>query len=390
MINSNFAPDELTLAVSTCTRGSVGMGGASFTTSNSRSITGWTSVRVSRGIERCPSDFEVSFTEPLPGPTDLIIQPGDEVEVYLGTDLVLSGFVDRYMPRFSATEHSIRVQGRSRCQDLIDCSAKWPGLQFVKQPLLTIAQQLCAVYGIKVTLAPGSDQGEPIPQLNIMVGEPVLDVLERLCRFRALLLYDQPDGSLLLSSIGTQENLGFPTPIGTKLASSALAQGVNVLSASAMYAMDGRFSDYDAVRQSLDTCEDVGDGGNLIAHVADPGVPRFRYRAIVAEAVAGGADVAEQQAIWEMNSRIGRAFQVRLTTDNWRDSSGELWTPNTLVNIDLPALKMKPQTWLISDVTYKRDAQGTTADLVIMPPQAFYQKPIILFPVAPDVVNTSK
>jgi len=57
MINSNFAPDELTLAVSTCARGSVGMGGASYTTSNSRSLTGWTSVRVSRGIERCPSDF---------------------------------------------------------------------------------------------------------------------------------------------------------------------------------------------------------------------------------------------------------------------------------------------------------------------------------------------
>jgi prophage tail gpP-like protein len=43
---------------------------------------------------------------------------------------------------------------------------------------------------------------------------------------------------------------------------------------------------------------------------------------------------------------------------------------------------------LISEVTYKRDANGTTADLVIMPPEAFYQEPIILNPIAPDVVST--
>jgi len=343
---------------------------------------------LSRGIERCPSSFQVSFTEPLDGASDVIVQPGDEVEIYLGTDLVLSGFIDRYIPSYSKTDHTIRIEGRSKCQDLVDCSAKWTGLQFVSQPLLTIAQQLCAVYGVKVALAPGSNQGDPIAQLNIMVGESIYEVLERLCRFRGLLLYDQPDGSLLLASGGTQDGAS-ASPIGTATAASGFQEGKNVLTATAVYGMDGRFSDYDAVRQSLDTCQDVGDAGNLIVRVEDPSVTRFRYRAIVAESVFGGPDVAIQRANWEMASRYGRSFQVRLTTDTWRDSAGTLWTPNTLVAIDLPNLKLTPRTWLISDVTYKRGADGTTCDLTIMPPEAFYQEPIILNPIAPDVTTVN-
>lgn len=366
--------DDLTLRVSTCTRNtSAASGQPTYTTSNARSITGWTRVRVSRGIERCPSDFEVEFTEPYDAVGDVIAQPGDQCEVLLGNDVVLTGFVDRYLPSYNARQHTIRITGRSKCQDLVDCSAKWPGGQLLNMPLLQIAQNLCAVYGIPVNLASGSNQGDPIPQLNIMVGEPIYDVLERLCRFRALLLYDQPDGSLLLSGIGTQQ------------AASGFKEGINVLSAGAMYGMDGRFSDYDAVRQSLDTCEDVGDGGNLIASETDTGVPRFRYRAIVAESVFGGQDVAAQRAKWELARRFGRSFQVRVTTDSWRDSSGALYAPNTLISVDLPGLKLKPQTWLISDVTYKRDDGGTTCDLTIMPPAAFEQQPIILNPIAPDV-----
>lgn len=390
MINSNFDPDELTLAVSTCTRGSVGAGGLSYTTSNARTISGWTSVSMSRGIERCPSSFVVNFTEPFPGASQVLVQPGDEVEVYLGTDLVLSGFVDRYIPSYNKTEHSIRIEGRSKCQDIVDCSAKWPGMQFVNTPLFTIAQQLCAIYGVKVVIAPGTVQGAPITYQNIIPGESVYAILERLCRFRALLLYDQPDGSLLLASGGTQTDNPAAAPIGTATAASGFQEGVNVLAASALFSMDGRFSDYDALYQGLDTYQDIGNGGNLIAHVTDAGVPRFRYTAIISENVAGGAVVAEQRAIWEMNSRVGRSFQVRLTTDTWRDSAGTLWTPNTLVPIDLPSLKLQPKTWLISDVTYKRDQNGTTADLVIMPPEAFYQEPINLFPVAPDIANASQ
>ncbi|MFX1674047.1 Mu P family protein [Paraburkholderia sp. A2WS-5] len=377
--------DDITLRVSTCTRDpNPAAGEPTFYASNGRDITGWTSLRVSRGIERCPSDFEVSFTEPYPGVSQVIVQPGDLVQVLLGPDVVLTGFVDRYMPSYNAREHTTRITGRSKCQDLVDCSAKWTGGQLLNLTVEQIAKQLCAVYGIDVNVASGTVIGDPIPQLNIMVGEPVYEVLERICRYRALLLYDQPDGSLLLANGGAGTG-----SIGTRKASSGFTEGVNVASAGGMNSMDGRFSDYDAVYQGLDTLQDIGDGGNLIAHVTDPGVPRLRYRAIVSENVAGGSTVAQQRANWELAARMGRSMQVRLSTDSWRDSAGMLYEPNTLVDIDLPGLKLTPKTWLIADVTYLRNEQGTRADLTIMPPQAFYPEPVTLYPIAPDYTTVN-
>lgn len=367
--------DDIRLEVSSCTKNpNPKPGDDTYFRSNTRNITGWTNIRVTRGIERVPADFEIEFTEPYPGRNQVVVQAGDECRVYLGSDLVLTGYIDRYIPSFDKTNHTIRISGRSKSQDLCDCSAKWEGMQFLNSPILLIAQRLCAVYGIKVRLDPDANQGDPIEQTNIFASEPIYDVLELLCRFRALLMYDDPDGSLLLSGIRK------------KHAASGFTEGINVLSASAMYGMDGRFSDYDALRMNMDMLSDVGEGGNLIAHVSDPGVPRFRYKVIISEQVAGGAEVAAQRAKWEMARRYGRAFQVKLTTDSWRDSAGALYEPNTLVPLDLPGLKMRePQTWLISEVTYKRDENGTTADLVIMPPEAFYQQPILLNPVAPDI-----
>lgn len=345
-------------------------------------------MKVTRGIERCPSGFSVSYTEPMPGRTDVLTQPGDECKVYLGSDLVLTGFVDRLIPSFSGREHTVHIEGRSKCQDLVDCSLKWPGGEFRNMNVLEIAQALCSWYGITASAAQGTNVGDRLEQYNAMLGESVYDLLERLCRFRALLIYDQPDGSLLLASGGPPTSEGAPNGIGTRTATGGLKEGVNVQSASMMYGMDGRFSDYDAVHQALDTFTDQGDGGNLISRVVDSGVPRFRYRVIISEQTFGGQGTAVQRANWEMARRIGRSYQIRLTTDSWRDAAGMLWEPNTLVTVDLPSLKMRePKTWLISEVTYKRDENGTTADLVIMPPEAFYQQPIMLFPITPDIIR---
>jgi Mu-like prophage tail protein gpP len=341
----------------------------------SQQISGWKSIRVSRGIERCPSDFEIEATERFPGANEVQISPGDECTVFLGYDIVISGYVDRIRPRIKKNDHAVVVSGRGKCQDLVDCSVYKSGFQYLNMHVLDIAKQMAAEMGVSVFLAGGTDQGDVIPQLNVIMGETPYDVLERLCRFRAMLLYEDTDGSLLLSGIGIQS------------AASGFQEGINVEEAEGIYAMDGRFSTYVAVQQGLDVWRDVGDGGNLIAIETDPGVPRNRPKVIIAEGVYGGQDVAAQRAKWEKARRYGRAFAVRLTTDGWRDSAGALYEPNTLVTLDIPSLKLNGKTWVISDITYTKNMQGTHATMTIMPPQAFDQQPVILNPIAPDVTQ---
>ncbi|AYQ37625.1 bacteriophage Mu P family protein [Burkholderia aenigmatica] len=382
--------DDITLKVATCTRNeSAKLGDDTYTKSNARTIAGWTSIRMTRGIERCPSDFEVSYTEPYPGTNDILVQEGDWVEVKLGDDKVMTGYVDRCTISITSREHSLRINGRSKCQDLVDCSSYLDGGQLLNMTVDKIAAVLCAPFGISVSVAAGTDVGDPIEQVNVMVGETPYSVLELLCRYRALLLYDTPDGNLLLASGGDAKTSG-PIAIGARVASSGFTEGINVESATFVRSINGRYSRYDATYMGLDTLRDIGDGGNIIVHKSDDTVPRFRYRAIVSEHVTGGPIIAADRVNWELAYRYGRSYPIRLITDSWRDSAGSLYEPNVLVDVDLPSMKLPKKRWLISEVTYTRDAQGTHAELLIMPPQAFYQEPIILNPVFPDATKVTQ
>ena len=367
--------DDLLLRVSTCTynKSAATGSGNSYTKSNPREIAGWTGVALYRGIERCPSGFEIEFTEPSGSVAEMIVQPGDFCEVFLGSDKVLTGYVDRYMPSYSQGQHTVAISGRSKCQDLIDC-ASFPGGEPYRQVTLqSLAQTLCQPYGITVSTDNGVDPGVVYPIIVVMEGEASFEVLERLSRNNGVLLYDDVDGNLVISAIGTKQ------------ASSGFEEGVNVLSAAAMYSMDGRFSHYGAFLNSLNIYADEGNGAFMRGVVRDPGVPRFRWRAIVSEVQVGGTQLAVKRMEWEATRRLGRSFQVRLRTDSWRDSSGALYAPNTLAAIDLPGLKLQPKVWLISDVVYRRDSRGTTCDLTIMPPEAFDVMPDLIYAAPPDI-----
>ncbi len=349
-----------------------------------RQISGWTSIRVTRGIERVPSDFEIEMTELDPdGASSLVVQPGDACQVKLGNDLVITGYVDRFTPSIDSGRHSIRVVGRSKCADLVDCDAEWPGGQISGSSVLSIAQKLAAPYG---KFSDGSkpnpilvstdvaDLGPVIPQFNLNLGEKAFEIIERLCRLAALLAYDEPDGNLFLTRVGTTE------------AASGFKQGVNVQSASITYSIDQRYSEVLAFIQSLDTFLDLGDDGNLLATVTDPNVARHRRKIVLAESGDSGFEVAKKRADWEVARRSGRSRQLIVVTDGWRDSAGVLYTPNTLVPVEFPALKLPLSKWLISEVTYSRDNEtGTTARLTIMPPDAFLPQPVVLLPTFSDI-----
>ena len=107
---------------------------------------------------------------------------------------------------------------------------------------------------------------------------------------------------------------------------------------------------------------------------------------IIAEAGDSNFEVAKKRAKWEAVRRFGRSRQVRLTTDSWRDEKGVLWTPNTLVPLSLPTLKVDNVLWTVAEVTYARNEQdGTVAQLVIMPKEAFIPQPVVFMPAPADV-----
>lgn len=302
----------------------------------------------------------------------MIVQPGDACQISLGGDLVITGYVDEFKPSFSPEAHAIRVAGRGKCQDLVDCSAVWPNSQISGTSAVDIATKLASHYGIEVYC--DVTGLVTIPQFNIFIGETSFEIIERVSRYSQLLVYDQPDGNLRLAQAEDQAQ-----------AAGGLAQGFNVQAASVRNSAQDRFSKYTAFAQSVATFGDAGVGPSMLATIEDKDVARVRERYVVAEAVQGFKDLAQKRVNWEMNRRIGRARVVTIVTDSWRDAAGVLWQPNTLVNISLPSLKVQNETWLIGEVTYHRTIEGgTTAELTIMDPRAFKPEPIALQPIFVD------
>src|SRR5579872_4383016 len=106
-----------------------------------RELSGWEMIRVTRGIERCPNDFEVQLSD-SGGSADVPAQPGDACQVYIGSDLVITGYVDVFNPSINARAHTVRITGRGKCRDLVDCSATYPGGQIVGDTVSGIAAKL--------------------------------------------------------------------------------------------------------------------------------------------------------------------------------------------------------------------------------------------------------
>lgn len=339
-------------------------------------VTGWESIRVTRSCERVPADFDIRLTERYPGAADVVIKPGDPCQVKIGDDLVITGYVDRYMASFSSRSHEVRVCGRSKSEDLVDCSIDLPNEhnQLHETSLLGLAQKVAAPYNVTVSSITGDNipisnpNGSPV-QFNFALTETPYEIIERVARYAGVLVYDSPDGSLLLAKVGQ-----------TRMA-SGFAQGVNVQVASVSFSMDERYQVYEAHLFAYDDLWQYGqNNGNNLGTFRDEGVPRFRLLAVVSDQSQYGQPLVQKRAQWEMARRRGRSQAVRLTCDSWRDSAGNLWAPNAYAMVNLPALKLTPSDpWIIGEVSFLRDGErGTVADLMLMPSEAFVPEPSVL------------
>ncbi|WP_314723406.1 phage baseplate assembly protein, partial [Rahnella variigena] len=194
------------------------------------------------------NDFELSLMDEYPGSNDKqLVKEGDPCIVKIGADTVITGYIDRWAPMISALRHEVRATGRSKCEDLVDCSAKWDNNVITGATPLQIAQRLAAPYSITVS----SDVTgiKNVPQFTLNWGESSQEIIDRITRWAALLYYDLPDGSLYL------------TRVRTKKAASGVAQGVNIEAAAYEASMDERFSEYTGVSMTVNPLvDDTGYG----------------------------------------------------------------------------------------------------------------------------------
>jgi prophage tail gpP-like protein len=338
-------------------------------------ITGWQNVSVTRSNELCPNSFVLTATDQYANdPTRATVcpkGPGEKCQIFIGSDLVITGYVEQYTITVSATQHDITIAGRGLCVDLSDCSAQIPGNTISAKNALDLATQLCKPFNLNARSAV-DDLGKPIKTFTVSLGETSYEIIERVARYAGYLVYEDELGTMVLDRVGTQSM------------ASGFAMPGNVESATTTLSASQRFSSYTVVWNTINQYAEISPLANNQAVVTDDAFIKMfpnrpRPRIIVSEQIEPGVNFAQLRANWELARRIGRSQAINLTCDSWRDSAGQLWRANMLAPIYAPGLKIVNATWIIGTVTFRKDASGTHADLTLMPPDAFNPEPSTLY-----------
>lgn len=334
---------------------------------------GWLDVRVTRGIERACGSFEVKATQKWPGlAAHFAIPEGAACQIYIGDDLVLTGWVDVVDAKRRKDSASLGISGRSKTGDLVDCSPDLAEVDMAGLDLAGVARKICAPFGIEVV---AENTGPVFPVASAHHGESCWKLIERLARQRKMLVMDDPEGRLVLAQLGSE-----------RAADRLVHPADGLVEIGWRRDMSGRFSDYIVKAQAggrwADAGSTSGGGGDgelpsALAHVEgrfrDPGVTRYRPKVILSEGAAK-KEGAGARAEWECRRNIGKSLRVHGTRVWWRQSDDSLWRPNLLIPCELPDLNLSAEL-AIAEVHYQKSDQGTLTHLELAPPEAFTPEP---------------
>lgn len=381
---------------------------------------GWKSVRISAGIERQARDFDLEVTDKWPGQTDIPrrIQPGDLCQVFIGKNLVLTGFVDATPIRYDGKTVGVGVKGRSKTADLVDCcpipsgqstavtttgsnAGSWGDVigpngkkqaplnvikapstsanQWRNQKMEVIAASLAAPYGVRVVSE--VDTGAAIPDHQVQVGETVFESIDRMMRLRHVLSTDNERGDLVFIEVGS-----------TGRATTAIELGKNILSGDAQLDYKGVFSEYIVKGQragndeqhGADVAEEEGTADDESSHtpattatgktatVKDARATRRRVLVIKQSGQADDGTCAER-AEYERAHRAAKALQTTYKISGWRQEDGSLWQPNLLARVRDGLIGFDNEM-VIAEVAWVMDAQGFRVEIKVGPPDGYKTK----------------
>lgn len=331
---------------------------------NGKSYEGWQEISVKRSMKAISGSFTLKVIDKwAEEKVAWKIAPGDSCQVKIGSDTVITGYVDAVTPKFDQGNRSMSITGRDKTGDLVDCSVEHSSGTWTNISLLALAKKVATPFGIGVKLI-ATGVNAVFPAWKIQQGESAFETLERAARLRGVLLMNDGLGNILITSTST-------TRAGTEL-----VQGQNIREAEGDYNQKERFSKYIVKSQSggLEGADPEVDF-TCKGTATDPGVTRYRPIMIVAEG-ASTATVCRQRAKWESSVRIGKSSRVTIKVVGWRKNDGKLWAVNELTQVKAPWIGINMEL-LITEVAFQKGSE-TTTQISLEPAEAYTPDPTFI------------
>lgn len=342
---------------------------------------GWLSSTIERSIDNLAATFDIPVSL-IPGAAPQIARQ-DLVKVRINDTLVATGYALVADPFYQRNDCGLRVSGRSRVGDMVQCAAIHAGGQWRGAKIDQIARDIAAPFEVEVVVE--TDVGAPIAEFKLEHGEKAVDALARAARLRGVLVTTNAQGQLLITRAGTQRSHG------------AIVRGLNVISMEPAGSDEDRFSHYIVKGQGGGAAKKTGarhlqplavgqtagasaaksfeKQKELKGEVRDEAMQRYLPLVVNAE---GNKSAADMQKLAEHTMRVkrGQALGIRYTVEGWT-WEGKPWEINTLVPVWDDIAGLEGALWLICSVRSTVDRkEGDVTELLVRPPEAYDTIPI--------------
>lgn len=324
----------------------------------------WDSVRITRSIDAMDLiDFGAPFEENN-NEFRSIFRPMSyqSASFTVGGELLFSGTLISINPLIDKKKKTIIVSGYSLPGVLNDCTAPASAyahqysLEFVNQGLANIATKVSSFFGISVDFQ--TDQGATFEQVALEPSRKVLAFLSNLAQKKNIIISSTPDGKLLF-----QKSIDSGVPVAKlKQGESPVVSVIPFLNPQEYYS------------------HITGIVPNSIGVDGPPYTKKNEHlngiirplTFLVPDTEAGDIELAT-------NAKTGRMFANAISydvfVDTWRDSSGKLWEPNTIINLLAPgAMVYNDYSFLIRRVTFEKTFDSEVAVLSLVIPGSFSGK----------------
>ncbi|MCI0429459.1 MAG: hypothetical protein L0210_02800, partial [Rhodospirillales bacterium] len=177
------------------------------------------------------------------------------------------------------------------------------------------------------------------------------------------LVTDDPTGALVLTRAGSRRVRG------------RLKLGENILAGRGSFSQRQRYSHYvvRGQRASDDATDDVDEFASPEGKACDTEIGRFRELILVNE-IPGDRFEHRRRAEWEATRRAGLSLQAGYTVQGWRDPSGALWEPNTLVSVIDEWLGIERDLLIVS-TEFTLSSEGSKTEMELAPKEAYEPMP---------------
>lgn len=315
---------------------------------------GWTSINLRAAMMDLCWGFELGLVDKAPGQTDRsLISDGAACEVWVSGELFLTGYIDEVDEQLDDRTHDIRVTGRTKTGDLVDCSAI--AKSWKNQTLATIAADLIKPFGIDLVVE--TAVGDRFASFATEPGETVAAALMRAARLRGVMLGTDASGALRI----------FTPATGAAKLTYVLGRDMKIVRRTTSGAE--RFSDYIVKGQHSGAFGmSAQDAALSKATASDAGVKRHRPLIVVADDQVT-LSALKARAAYEATVRLGRSQGATFDVVGWRDAGGKLLTPNQLVRIVASRIDID-RVFMLAEIGFKL-GDATIATLQFVRPEAF-------------------